>query len=586
VIYDDFKIAYSLKGKLRSKTLMAEKNEAIQTANLESYEEVLKAAFQRAFKEKVIERIWKKDYTIWKDKDKEISNRLGWLETPQNMAGVLPEVERLVHEIRAEGYSQALCLGMGGSSLAPEVLSKVFGQAKNFLKLEILDSTVPASVLSFKNKLLPEKTLFIVSSKSGTTVETISFFKFFFNWAGESLGKERAGDHFIAITDPGTPLEELAHRHRFRQIVGGDPDVGGRFSALSAFGLIPAALSGVEIQKLLEKGQEMARSCRQTTEHNPGFLLGTILAVMAQSGRDKATFVLSSQIESFANWLEQLLAESTGKEGKGILPVLGADEAVLDSYLGDRFFIFILLAGDKSHYPFIEALQRAGQPYLILRIKEFYSLGSQFFLWEMATAVAGFFLKINPFDQPNVAQSKKKAQEFMQDFREKGHFPPESPMLSQKNISLFTDFPAPSLKDGLEAFLSKAREGDYIAIQAFLQPAPQTEKHLQELRKALEKKTGLPATMGYGPRYLHSTGQLHKGDRGNGLFIQLTADDPEDAPIPDEASSPLSSLSFGILKKAQERGDWEALKEAERRVIRFHLNHDLLAGLKKITSLL
>lgn len=565
---------------------MAEKDKAIQTANLESYEEVLKAALQRASEEKVAERIWKKDYTIWKDKDKEISSRLGWLETPQDMVKVLPEVERLVHEIQAEGYSQALCLGMGGSSLAPEVLSKVFGKAKNFLKLEILDSTVPASVLSFKNKLLPEKTLFIVSSKSGTTVETISFFKSFFNWVCESLGKERAGDHFIAITDPGTPLEELARHHRLRRMVAGNPDVGGRFSALSAFGLVPAAFSGVEIQKLLEKGQEMARSCHQATEHNPGVLLGTILAVMAQSGRDKATFVLSPQIESFASWLEQLLAESTGKEGKGILPVRGADEAVLDSYLGDRFFIFILLAGDKSHYPFIKALQRAGQPYLLIRIKDFYSLGSQFFLWEMATAVAGFFLKINPFDQPNVAQSKKKAQEFMQGFREKGCFPPESPTLSQKNISLFTDFPASSLKDGLEDFLAKAREGDYIAIQAFLQPSSQTEKYLWELRKALEKKTRLPATTGYGPRYLHSTGQLHKGDRGNGLFIQLTADDPEDVPIPDEAGSALSSLSFGILKKAQEKGDWEALKEAERRVIRFDLDQDVSAGLKKIISLL
>jgi glucose-6-phosphate isomerase len=565
---------------------MEEKNEVIQTANMESYGRALKAAIQRISEEKVVERIWNKDYTIWKEEDKEISNRLGWLTSAEQMVKALPEVDKLVRQARAAGYSHALLLGMGGSSLAPEVLAKVFGTAKGHLKLEILDSTVPASVLSLKNKLRPEKTLFIVSSKSGTTVETISLFKYFFNWICESLGKELAGDHFIAITDPGTPLEELARQHRFRQIIAGDPDIGGRFSALSSFGLVPAALSGVEIKRLLERGQETARSCRQAPEDNPGVLLGTILALMAQSGRDKATLILSPQIESFASWLEQLLAESTGKEGKGILPVLGADETVLDSGLGDRFFIFILLDSDKSRYSLIEALQRAGQPYLKLNLKDFYPLGNQFFLWEMATAITGFFLKINPFDQPNVAQSKKKAQEFIQGFREKKRLPLETPKLSQKGISLFSDFSASSLREGIQAFLSEAREGDYIAIQAFLQPASETEKHLRELRKALEKKAKLPVTTGYGPRYLHSTGQLHKGDRGNGLFIQLTADDLEDAPIPDEAGAAFSSLSFGILKKAQERGDWEALKEAGRRVVRFDLHQDISAGLKKIASLL
>lgn len=565
---------------------MAEKNEVIQTVNMEPFQEGLRAGFQRISEEKVVERIWNKDYTIWKDEDKEISNRLGWLTSAEKMVKALPEVDKLVHQARAEGYSQALLFGMGGSSLAPEVLARVFGTAKGHLKLDILDSTIPAFVLSLKNKLPLEKTLFIVSSKSGTTVETISLFKYFFNRVCESLGKERPGDHFMAITDPGTPLEKLAGQHRFRQMIAADPDVGGRFSALSSFGLIPAALGGVEIKRLLERGQKTARSCRQAPEDNPGILLGTMLALMAQSGRDKATLVLSPQIESFASWLEQLLAESTGKEGKGILPVIGADDEVLDSYLNDRFFIFILLDRDKSYSSLIEALKRAGQPYLKLNLKDFYSLGSQFFLWEMATAIIGFFLKINPFDQPNVAQSKKKAQEFIQSFREKKRLPPETPKLSQEGISLFSDFSPSSLREGIQVFLSEAREGDYIAIQAFLQPTSETEKHLKELRKALEKKAKLPVTTGFGPRYLHSTGQLHKGDRGNGLFIQLTADDLEDVPIPDEAGPAFSSLSFGILKKAQERGDWEALKEAGRKVIRFHLYQDISAGLKKIISLL
>jgi glucose-6-phosphate isomerase len=574
------------KGKFRSRNSMLGKNGMIQTANMESFERALKAAIQRISEEKVVERIWNKDFTIWKEEDKEISNRLGWLTSAEQMLKALPEVEKLVHQARAEGFSHALLLGMGGSSLAPEVFAKVFGTAKGHLKLEILDSTVPASVLSMKNKLALEKTLFVVSSKSGTTVETISLFKYFLNQVCETLGKELAGSHFMAITDPGTPLEKLAHRHCFRQMVAGDPDVGGRFSALSSFGLVPAALCGVEIKTLLERGQETARSCRQAPEGNPGILLGTMLALMAQSGRDKATFVLSPQIESFASWLEQLLAESTGKEGKGILPVLGAEERVLDTELSDRFFIFILLDSDKSRYSLIEALKRRGQPYLKLNLEDFYSLGSQFFLWEMATAIIGFFLKINPFDQPNVAQSKKKAQEFIQSYREKKRLPLEIPRLSQNNISLFSDFPASSLGEAIQTFLGEAREGDYIAVQAFLQPTSETEKHLKELRKALERKAKLPVTTGYGPRYLHSTGQLHKGGRGNGLFIQLTADDLEDAPIPDEAGAAFSSLSFEILKKAQEKGDWEALKEAGRRVVRFHLHQNISAGLKKIASLL
>jgi len=563
---------------------MKEKREQMQTINMEAYLEALKRAMQRISEEKVVERIWNKDYTVWKDEDIEISNRLGWLTSAQDMADALPEVDQLVDEVRAEGYSQALLLGMGGSSLAAEVLAKVFGTAKDHLKLEILDSTVPASVLSLKNRLRPENTLFIVSSKSGTTIETISLFKFFFNWICESLGKEKAGEHFIALTDPGTPLEKLAGQHRFRRMIPGNPDIGGRFSALSPFGLVPAALSGIEVRKLLDRGQEMARSCRLASEDNPGILLGTTLALIAKSGRDKATFVLSPQIDSFSHWLEQLLAESTGKEGKGILPVVGADDAVLDSYLGDRFFIFILLGADKSCYSLIEALKKRGHPYLRLDLKDSFSLGSQFFLWEMATAAVGYFLKINPFDQPNVAQSKKKAEELIQGFREKRRLPAEVPTLSQESISLFADFSASSPRDGLEAFLGKAGKGDYIAIQAFLQPALKTEKCLKELRKALEKKTRLPVTTGFGPRYLHSTGQLHKGDKGLGLFIQLTADDAEDAPIPDEAGAAFSSLPFGILKKTQERGDREALKEAGRRVIRVHLHQDVPAGLKKIIS--
>lgn len=560
----------------------------IQTENMGLYQEDIDAALHHLSEQNIITRLWNKDHTVWKNEDKEVSDRLGWLSSPMASLDILSALEGLVQSVRADGYSHALLLGMGGSSLAPEVFSRVFAKGEGYLELEILDSSNPGAILSFKNKLNPKKTLFIVSSKSGTTVETLSLFKFFFNFAGAALGKEKAGEHFVAITDPGTPLEKLAEQHHFRSVFAGDLEIGGRFSALSPFGLLPAALIGMDIRKLLKRSQETALLCKRSSplQDNPGVFLGAVLASMAGRGCDKATFTLSPKIESFAFWLEQLLAESTGKQGKGILPVLGDVDLYPDSYGNDRVFINIRLDGDNTHHSSIKALKEARQPCLILNLSGPYSLGSQFFLWEMATAVIGSIFKINPFDQPNVAEAKVKAHNFIKAYQEKKHFPLEKPRLSDKGLSLFSDIPASSLEKGLKAFLSQAQEGNYVAILAFLPPGQDTEKLLQDLRRKIRNKTKLAVTAGYGPRYLHSTGQFHKGDRGNGLFIQLTADDLEDISIPDEAGSLRSSLSFGILKNAQAEGDYVALREAGRRVIRFHLHQDVNGGLKKIIALL
>ncbi len=565
---------------------MAVKLPAIQTENLEAYDEGIKSALQKISEQNLVARIWDKDWTVWKDESKEISNRLGWLDSPPQTTAVLPRVEKLVARARHKGYTHALLLGMGGSSLAPEVLSDVFGTRKGYLKLEVLDSTVPEAVLNFRRTLDPEKTLFIVSSKSGETVETLSLFNFFFNWAADSLGKEKAGEHFIAITDPGTPLEKSAVEYHFQEIFNGDPDIGGRFSALSVFGIVPAALTGIDVRELLKRGQEMAGSCRLTSplQENPGIFLGTILACLARSGRDKLTFILSPRTDSFFYWLEQLLAESTGKEGKGILPVIEDDDTIPGAWGSDRLFINIHLEGDRARDRLMNAIKQERQPCLRLDMTDLYSLGSQFFLWEMATAAAGSLLRINPFDQPNVAASKKKSQELIRAFKEKKVEADESPQFSEQGLSLFTDTAEVSLKKSLEAFFGQAKPGDYVGIQAFLCPTPETGKALREMRARIQHKTKLAVTVGYGPRYLHSTGQLHKGDRGNGLFIQLMADDEEDAPVPDQAGRSSSSLSFGTLKKAQAIGDWQALREAGRRVLRFHLQRT--RGLETLISML
>jgi glucose-6-phosphate isomerase len=559
----------------------------IETFNLESFQSPIQEALADFRSSGLIARIWKKDHSVWAEKDSEISNRLGWLEAPERMAGALPEIGRFVEEVKQTGYTHALLLGMGGSSLAPEVFGKVFGTAKGFLQLKVLDSTDPEAVLGFKNSLPLEKTLFIVSSKSGTTLETDSFLNFFYTWAAGSLGKARAGAQFAAITDPGTRLERTAHSLEFRHSFSGDPDIGGRFSVLSPFGLVPAALIGVDIPLLLQHSQIAVRVCHDSSlPENPAAYLGLVLGVLAQAGKDKATFLISPRMESFGAWVEQLLAESTGKDGKGILPIVKEHEFVPDKLGQDRVFIAIQLAEDRTYEPVVGLLKQAGRPLVVMTLDNLYELGSQFFLWEMATAVTGRVLKINPFDQPNVAASKKKTEALLEAYRERGRFAERKPDFDGPDFALYSDAPATSMEEGLGRFLKDARAGHYLVIQAFLPPKPEIDAAVQKLTAKLRSKTKLAVTSEFGPRFLHSTGQLHKGDAGNGLFIQLTAEDKIDAPIPDGPGSPSSSCSFSILKQAQARGDGEALREKGRRMIGIHFKNDGLDGLKKLNSLI
>jgi hypothetical protein len=422
-------------------------------------------------------------------------------------------------------------------------------------------------LLAQAERLTPARTLFIVATKSGGTVETLSFFKYFYNWTVEALGREEAGQHFVAITDPGSKLVDLANHYHFRDIFLNDPNIGGRYSVLSYFGLVPAALVGVDVRGLLQNALTVACGCDScvSLDDNQGAWMGAILGELAKAGRDKLTIVTSSAIASFGDWVEQLIAESTGKEGTGILPVVGEPLGPPEVYGDDRLFVHLRLDGDDSADAALAVLEAAGHPVVRLYLHEPYDLGGQFFLWEMATAVAGHRLGINPFDQPNVEAAKVLARDMVAAYRETGTLPG-------------SDYAAPT-PEHLEAFMRHAGPSDYVALQAYVQPTPATDAALQALRTHLRNRYKLATTLGYGPRFLHSTGQLHKGDGGNGLFIQFTADDPQDTPIPDEAGAQRSSMTFGVLKAAQAMGDQQALLEAGRRVIRFHLGADVVGGL-------
>ncbi|HED03371.1 MAG TPA: bifunctional transaldolase/phosoglucose isomerase [Candidatus Fraserbacteria bacterium] len=561
-------------------------------ASLSNDQGVFDRALARLKADRVIGRIWAHDYTVWKPEPAEISNRLGWLNIAQAMAAQLPRLEQLARAVHQAGYGQALLLGMGGSSLAPELFSQVFGPEARArrdaprLDLAVLDSTDPGAILDQAERLDLKKTLFIVSTKSGTTIETLSFFKFFYNRVAEVLGPDRAGEHFIAITDPGSPLIELAERYKFREIFLNDPNIGGRYSALSYFGLVPAALVGVELEKLLDRALTAACNCEACNcpieGDNAGARLGVALGALDKSGRDKLTLIASPPIAAYGAWAEQLIAESTGKEGQGILPVADEPLGAPDVYGDDRLFVYLRLEGDETYDAVVSALIQAGQPVLRLNLRDLYDLGGQFFLWEMATAVAGHILGINPFDQPNVEAAKVLARQMVATYQEKGTLPTLTPALQAGEISVYTDMRVDNLQDALSTFLERAKPGDYIALQAYLQPTEETSAALQRLRTQLRDRLKLATTVGYGPRFLHSTGQLHKGDGGRGLFIQIVSQSPQDLPIPDEAGSSSSSLSFGLLKAAQSLGDRQALLDAGRRVIRFELGQDIIGGLKRL----
>ena len=531
---------------------------------LGSYQTAINHAVSEIEAQNIIGRIWNHDYTVWQPEPTEITNRLGWLHLPQTMMDNLVQIQTLVELVKLDGYTHVLLLGMGGSSLAPEVFSKTFGPNTDGLHLEVLDSTHPDTILDYANKLDYARTLFIVSTKSGGTVETQSFFKYFYNQVAAELGDEEVGKHFIAITDPGSKLERQANDYNFRQTFLNDPNIGGRYSVLSYFGLVPAALVGVDIEKLLQRAGEMTGSKGNET----GALLGAVLGECAKNGRDKLTLITSPQISSFGDWVEQLVAESTGKIGKGILPVVGEPLGTAEVYGQDRLFIHLRLAGDDGDVEALNRLAAAGHPVVSIDLTDKYDLGSQFFLWEMATAVAGYRLGIHPFDQPNVESAKIRATSMQDRYQKEGRLPQSTP----------ETLTAARLND----FLAQARPNAYIAIHAYVQPTAEMDAALQSLRLRLRAQTKFAVTTGYGPRFLHSTGQLHKGDGGNGLFIQFTSDAAEEVPIPETAGKDDSSITFNVLIMAQALGDGQALKDEKRKVIHFHLGRNPLSALQQI----
>ncbi|MCA9939610.1 MAG: hypothetical protein KC418_13275 [Anaerolineales bacterium] len=549
---------------------MNEKTDPRTLVRLDALQPTLNDTLARAADRGLMRRIWAHDHTVWQPDPTEISNRLGWLDIASRLADKLEPIQALVAGVRADGYTHAVLLGMGGSSLAPEVFRLTFGVAPGHLDLAVLDSTDADVVRALADRLDPARTLFIVSTKSGTTVETLSFFKYFYNWTAVALGPEAAGAHFVAITDPGSKLARTAAQFGFRAVFENDPNIGGRYSALSYFGLVPAFLVGVDVPLLLQRARDMMSNNMRAGQDNLGLWLGTVMGEAARQGRDKITLVTSAPIASFGDWVEQLIAESTGKNGTGILPVVGELVGGPAVYGQDRLFVHLQLAGDESHVAALDALADAGYPVVRFTLADKYDLGAHYFLWEMATAVAGHHLGIHPFDQPNVESAKKLARKMVAAFQETGKLPEAET--------------APLSAAALSAFLAQAHAGDYIALQAYVPATPTTEAALQTLRRHLRNRTRLATTLGYGPRFLHSTGQLHKGDRGNGLFIQFTSSPEADVPIPDAAGLPDAGMTFDVLKQAQALGDYEALRGATppRRVIRFEVGGDVDAGIQQL----
>lgn len=541
------------------------------------YQDAIKSAWDTMRRDNIVSRLWAKDYTIWKPTPDDIINRLGWLDAPGETLKKTDDIHAVIDPLIKNSLSDVVLLGMGGSSLAAEVFNKIFGSKTGYPRLHILDTTDPVFISRAAKHLNLEKTVFLVSSKSGTTLEIISLFKYFYNLALNKSGRG-AGSRFVFITDEGSPLIKIAQNISAHHIFLNNPDIGGRYSALSLPGIVPAAFIGVDVVKLLQRAMDAKR-------YDSGASLGAALGTLAQVGRDKLTFIMPPRWQSFGDWLEQLIAESTGKEGKGLLPVL--DEPLSDNaaYGNDRVFVFFhhKEESDASH---MEFLIKAGHPVIKVEISDDYDLGAQMFIWETATAVAAHFLNINPFDQPDVETTKKYTRVMITEHKEKNHMMDEKPALTFAQGDIFGKISGETPAEVFKNFLKQAAVGSYISLQIYLSPSPEIDAAVNNLREIIRRKYSLPVTFGYGPRYLHSTGQLHKGDSGKGLFIQFTQDNSEDVDIPDDLGKEKSSLTFGALKAAQAKGDWRALLDKRRRIIRFHFRGNAANRLKNLAELL
>ncbi len=532
------------------------------------------------------ERLWAGDASLWTGGDE--ARWLGWLDIAEQQSARLGELRDFARQVHAGGFADAVLLGMGGSSLGPEVISTIFSSPAGHPRLHVVDSTDPQQVRSVAQRAAPERTLYVVSSKSGSTLEPHILMERFWHDAQAATGG-RAGERFVTVTDPGSKLERLARERGFRAVFHGVPEIGGRYSVLSNFGLVPAAACGVDLAPLLERAIEMTRACGAgvAAAHNPAVRLGVLLGEAVKLGRDKLTLVTSPPLWDLGAWLEQLVAESTGKQGKAILPIDGERLAPPDRYGEDRLFVHLRLEGETEpvQEAALQALARAGHPVVTLHLRDRHDLGAEFVRWEVATAVAGSLLGIHPFDQPDVEASKVETRKLTDAYERSGELPRETPLLEDRGIRAYADprnaaelmsagqSPPLSLSSFLASHLGRIHRGDYFAILAYVEMSARLREPLQTLRHRVRDKKRVATCLGFGPRFLHSTGQAYKGGPNTGVFLQITCDDASDLEVPGQR------YTFGVVKASQARGDFQVLADRGRRALRVHLGSDVASGL-------
>jgi transaldolase / glucose-6-phosphate isomerase len=547
----------------------------------------VKASLKDWKKNNKVQRLWQRDASLWTGSDE--NNWLGWLSITEEQLANIAALKQIAEDVKNEGFRYALLLGMGGSSLCPEVLAMTFGKIPGAPELHVLDSTDPAQIKAIEEKVDLASTICIVSSKSGSTLEPNIYKQYFFARVAAEVGEAEAGKRFIAITDPGSKMQQVAEHDNFRRIFMGLPSIGGRYSALSNFGMVPAAVMGIDIPKFLAQTAEMVRACAAdtTADANPGVILGTILGTAAQQGRDKLTIIASPGISDLGAWLEQLIAESTGKLGKGIIPVDREFLAGAEAYGTDRLFAYLRLESlpDARQDAQVAALEKSGQPVVRISLPDVYNLGQEFFRWEIATAVAGAIIGINAFNQPDVEASKIETKKLTSEYEASGHLPPETPFFEGQGIKLYADEKntaalrgGSSLTDVLKVHLSRLAAGDYFAVLGYITMNERNERVLQGIRHWVRDSQKVATVLGFGPRFLHSTGQAYKGGPNSGVFLQITCDDAVDLPVPDQ------KFTFGVVKAAQARGDFAVLAERGRRALRVHLGKDVAADLAKLSA--
>jgi transaldolase / glucose-6-phosphate isomerase len=554
----------------------------------EALEKDVAAALEEWRSDGKVRWLWRGDASLWTETDE--AKWLGWLGIVDQQLQGVADLQDFAEGVRRAGFTDVLLLGMGGSSLGPEVFAETYGAAPGFPTLHVLDSTDPAQIRHFESRIEPARTLFLVSSKSGSTLEPNIFKQYFFERAKAAVGADEAPKRFVAITDPGSSLEKLARTEGFRHVFHGLPSIGGRYSVLSDFGMVPAAATGVDPRAFLDSTAEMVRSCAPSAPpaENPGVILGAILGVCQRHGHDKVTIIASRGIADFGAWLEQLLAESTGKLGKGIVPVDAEPLGAPAVYGGDRLFAYLRLAADDDgeQERAVAALEAAGHPVVRITVAAPLQLGQEFFRWEMATAVAGSVIGINPFDQPDVEASKIKTRELTAAYERTGTLPAEQPFFRGEGCALYADArneaalkpQATSLVAALKAHLGRVGAGDYVALLAYIERNPAHIATLQRLRRTIRDRTRAATCLGFGPRFLHSTGQAYKGGPNSGVFLQITCEDAADLPVPGQ------KYTFGVVKAAQARGDFDVLAERGRRALRIHITDDLGAGLEALAG--